>query len=416
MPHGYATVKKAIPSKASGVWDYETGVPGLVRHSGSGRYYSRFQVGGRRTMRALKTASWSVAKLKHADVLRDAEHRRQAVRRIEGGDVTVGDLADRFVAMLDGNPSLAARTKLSTHNSLDRLLHQWRACFGSDLRFIRPDRLTRTEAARFSNYLASEAKFTTPRANSGRTGYGANATNKTLNLLHRLLRFGLEDGTLGSLPFELKSATGESLLKSQPLRRLQLPSGKAMQKVFHAMRALPPNVPDGSPGMTQFLRTRAAESADLAEFAAYSGARLTEAVTWTWEDERPASVMLRGTKTEGSKDREVPQTGALKDLLHRMKRRRLKAGRTLTGRAFLIRQCREALATACLKIGVPPLTHHGLRHFFATTCIESGVDIPTVSRWLGHADGGALAMRVYGHLRQEHSQAAAAKVRFGGGL
>ena len=40
---------------------------------------------------------------------------------------------------------------------------------------------------------------------------------------------------------------------------------------------------------------------------------------------------------------------------------------------------------------------HDLRHFFATTCIESGVDIPTVSRWLGHKDGGALAMRLYGH-------------------
>jgi len=29
---------------------------------------------------------------------------------------------------------------------------------------------------------------------------------------------------------------------------------------------------------------------------------------------------------------------------------------------------------------------------FATICIESGVDIPTVSRWLGHADGRALVM------------------------
>ncbi len=416
MPHGYATVKKAIPSKASKLWDYETGVPGLVRHSGSGRYYSRFQVAGARTMKALKTGSWSVAKLRHADAMRDAERRRQDVRRIEGGDVTVGDLADRFVAMVDGNPSIAFRTKLSTHNSLDRLLHQWKACFGSDLRVIRPDRLTRTEAARFSNYLASEAKFTTPRANSGRTGYGANAINKTLNLLHRLLRYGVESGTVGSMPFELRSAAGESLLKAQPVRRLQLPSGKAMQKVFHAMRELPPDVPDGSPGMTQYLRTRAAESGDLAEFMAYSGARLTEATSWTWEDERPVAVMLRGTKTEGSRDREVPQTGALKDLLHRMKRRRLKAGRPLTGRAFLIRQCRESMQTACRRVKVAPLTHHGLRHFFATTCIESGVDIPTVSRWLGHADGGALAMRVYGHLRQEHSQAAAKKVRFGGGL
>ena len=70
-----------------------------------------------------------------------------------------------------------------------------------------------------------------------------------------------------------------------------------------------------------------------------------------------------------------------------------------------------ALAGASKRLKIPKLTHHSLRHFFATICIESGVDIPTVSRWLGHSDGGALAMRVYGHLRDEHSQAAAAKVR-----
>jgi len=43
-----------------------------------------------------------------------------------------------------------------------------------------------------------------------------------------------------------------------------------------------------------------------------------------------------------------------------------------------------------------PITHHDLRHLFATRCIETGVDIPTVSRWLGHKDGGGLAMKVYG--------------------
>jgi site-specific recombinase XerD len=29
------------------------------------------------------------------------------------------------------------------------------------------------------------------------------------------------------------------------------------------------------------------------------------------------------------------------------------------------------------------ITHHDLRHLFAMRCIESGVDVPTVSRWLG---------------------------------
>jgi integrase len=67
---------------------------------------------------------------------------------------------------------------------------------------------------------------------------------------------------------------------------------------------------------------------------------------------------------------------------------------------------------AALKVGMERITHHDLRHLFATACIESGVDIPTVSRWLGHRDGGALAMKVYGHLRDHHSAAAARRVSF----
>jgi len=39
---------------------------------------------------------------------------------------------------------------------------------------------------------------------------------------------------------------------------------------------------------------------------------------------------------------------------------------------------------------------------------KAGVDVPTVARWLGHKDGGALLMKTYSHLLQEHSQAMAA--------
>jgi integrase len=77
-----------------------------------------------------------------------------------------------------------------------------------------------------------------------------------------------------------------------------------------------------------------------------------------------------------------------------------------------VRECQLAMNTATAKLGLPHLTHHDLRHLFATRCIESGVDIPTVSRWLGHKDGGALAMKVYGHLRDQHSAAMASKVSF----
>jgi integrase len=72
---------------------------------------------------------------------------------------------------------------------------------------------------------------------------------------------------------------------------------------------------------------------------------------------------------------------------------------------------RTGLAKACDRAGVRRLTHHDFRHMFATRSIESGVDIPTVARWLGHNDGGALLSRRYFHLLDGHSQAMAAKVR-----
>jgi hypothetical protein len=44
--------------------------------------------------------------------------------------------------------------------------------------------------------------------------------------------------------------------------------------------------------------------------------------------------------------------------------------------------------------------------------VWSGVVRPTVSRSLGHQDGGALCMKTHKHLRDEHSQAQALKVAY----
>jgi hypothetical protein len=41
------------------------------------------------------------------------------------------------------------------------------------------------------------------------------------------------------------------------------------------------------------------------------------------------------------------------------------------------------------------------------------VDIPTVARWLGHKDGGALLMKTYSHLQQAHSLEQMKRVSFG---
>src|SRR5947207_15474821 len=85
----------------------------------------------------------------------------------------------------------------------------------------------------------------------------------------------------------------------------------------------------------------------------------------------------------------------------------------LDAKVLRVSECQKELDRACKKVRADRITHHDIRHLFATRCIESGVDIPTVSRWLGHKDGGALCMKTYGHLRQDHSLAQAQRVSFG---
>ncbi len=100
----------------------------------------------------------------------------------------------------------------------------------------------------------------------------------------------------------------------------------------------------------------------------------------------------------------------LEQLLRRVQSKRPDEGSE--DKVLLVVSAKGAMRKAAAEIGFKPITHHDLRHLFATTCIESGVDIPTVAYWLGHKDGGALAMKVYGHLRNEHSKAAAQRVSF----
>jgi integrase len=119
-----------------------------------------------------------------------------------------------------------------------------------------------------------------------------------------------------------------------------------------------------------------------------------------------AGLRRRRAQGQGSEDVFTPPAGLLQKI-------RARRGKEPVDTPLLrVHERKAALRSACQAAGVKPITHHDLRHLFATRCIESGVDIPTVSRRLGHSDGGALAMRTYDHLRQEHSTAQAAKVHY----
>ena len=152
------------------------------------------------------------------------------------------------------------------------------------------------------------------------------------------------------------------------------------------------------------------DCADLVRFLAYGGFRKTEAANITWSDCDFENGQIRVRITKNGTPRSVPMIPDMKALLENLKERHPQA--QPGDLVMRVHECQKAMDRAAKAVGMPRITHHDLRHLFATRCIEIGVDIPTVSRWLGHKDGGALAMKVYGHLRDHHSQAMAAKVVF----
>ena len=133
---------------------------------------------------------------------------------------------------------------------------------------------------------------------------------------------------------------------------------------------------------------------------------------WDDIDWQRRQIIVRGNPDTGTKNSETRRVPILPDMENLLTRMKEKLGTVGKEPILQVGNCNEALARACKEIGIPKLTHHDMRHLFATRCIEAGLDIPTVSRWLGHKDGGALAMKTYGHLRNDHSQAMAQKVKF----
>lgn len=183
-----------------------------------------------------------------------------------------------------------------------------------------------------------------------------------------------------------------------------VPTREQFPKLIAAMR-----LSDGRP----HIQAKAKHGADLVELLAYSGCRIHEAISLRWADvdfEKGCLTVTGGERgTKNHEQRTIPMTDALRALLLRLREAREPEPTDLIAQ---VNDTKNGLKAACRRLGFHSFTHHDFRHFFATTCIESGVDIPTVSRWLGHKDGGALAMQIYGHLRQEHSFSVIGKVRF----
>jgi integrase len=353
-----------------------TAVQHLYRREPIGVYYARLYAGGRNKWISLKTKVYSVAKVELAKRLQSHYAIADAQRATARGKATFGDLAAIYLQAVELDGSIKATTKEYRGKTIKYLFKSWPA-----LKDKGPHRISEIECRHWA------AEY--------RGKFSETLFNNTLDSLRHVFDLAIKYGLIARNP------AAEIEKVKVPQKKLELPSSDQFRKIVELMRSSGSASSDGN--------------ADLVEFLAYSGARATEAAGIRWQDVDLESGRIYIAPGRTSQARRIPLLDPMRDLLGRIKNKsrwfrsehRRKAGYVLS-----VIECEESLSKACAKVGVHRMTRHDLRHLYATRCIESGVDIPTVSRWLGHKDGGALAMKTYGHLRDEHSQAMAAKVSF----
>jgi integrase len=340
-------------------------------------YYARVFRDKKQIWKSLKTKAISVAQVRLAELLKIHRAAAKTIESVGSGKATVGQLATVY---LEGE---ARRVDIKPA-TIEYRRRMWRSITKTwpELTAMNPRQISESMVREWAHRHSEE--------------YSGTQYNNSVDTLHAIFESAVTSGAIVRNP-----VNRDEIGKRKPCqKKLELPTGGQFEAVVREVRG------NGS--------LFAPMIGDTVEFLAYSGCRIEEAANVKWADVQDGRIWIHGdaeTGTKGGDSRRIPIIPPLARLLEKIKTRPL--WRKERGEYVLqIRECIRSLGSACEKVGVRRLTQHDLRHLFATRCIESGVDIPTVSRWLGHKDGGALAMRTYGHLRDEHSQAMAAKVQF----
>jgi len=341
----------------------------------AGTLYVRLYQDGKNKWVSLGTSVYDIAKIKMAEILGAHHTAWKTDRDAKDGSLTVGQLSEVYLQGVDDNTKNKASSKEYRHNTVKRLFKIF-----PGLHDMRPAQVT-------------EADLQSRFAKAG--PYSAGALNGTIDSTRAIFKLALDRGLITKNP-----AVG--LSKPTVLRKkMTLPSTEQFKALVETIRSS-----DSSSAQGQ---------GDLIEFLAYSGCRIDEAQKITWDDIDFAKGRIYVAPGKNDHFRYVPMIPAMVDLLQRiqsMPRISRCTAREGDNYVLAVREVYHELPLACDKAGCPRISHHDLRHLFATKCIESAVDIPTTSRFLGHLDGGVLAMRVYGHLRDDHAANMAAKVTF----
>lgn len=335
----------------------------LRRRNSSGVYYAFVKKGGKQFRRSLKTTDRQLANRRLADLANDLARLMPA----ESSNLTFSQAAERW---------LASRQ----HTVKESTARRWRQCLQAVTPFLSGQSIRNLRPAHCERWLMERG---------GKIA--AQTFAHELDAMRAVFDYAMEQGWI------LRNPAGTIKRKRIVNKSQPVPTREQLLKIVDFIRADP----------------RERGGGDLVELLAYSGMRLNEARQLRWRDVNFAdgvfTVTGGETGTKNHEQRTVPMSEEMRELLEWIKTARNDAPGDCVIR---IGSAIKSLKTACRKLNLPKFHHHSLRHYFTTCVVEAGVDIPTVARWLGHKDGGALLMKRYAHLQQAHSKEQMQRVSF----
>ena len=135
-------------------------------------------------------------------------------------------------------------------------------------------------------------------------------------------------------------------------------------------------------------------------FCLYTGCRRSEALNVKWTDVNfvTSTIRIRGTKTDLS-ERTIPLFEECKTLLV-----------PLISDSPYVFDFSPCYVTKHFKKICPNHKLHDLRHTFATRCLENGISIRVVQRWLGHSRLDTTAS-IYTHVMDDFVKSEAEKFK-----
>lgn len=325
----------------------------------NGIYYALFKRRGKQIRVSLETADLELARRKLTEKRKDLETTdpKLARRNLE-------EHSERFLAAIKG----AESTKANIKRCIKKLTEEWPSG--------QPTILAKIKKGDCNIWLR---KYSSLKPAS---------VNQIITTARGFFDLAVEDGVIPRSPMD-----GIKFLKRGSVTRVT-PTPEQFEAIVADIRSQPSNG-HGSDNSADFVALAGLLGLGQAELSAIERQHINM---------DSGSIQILRRKTQ------VAFTIPIYPLARPVIERRMGAMPSdQSARLLPYDDCKKGLAGACRRLGFPAFEPRSLRRFFITRALRIGVDVPTVAKWQGHKDGGALILRTYGDVVGEpHSHKMAA--------